>query len=409
MQRYVGKLETVSPDALSAFDEFSHLRVVEWVNRPADVKMRKKENDNSLLEFINTTPISKNTIKNPFVRFTVDGALATYTYLTAAISASSTAIAMEDVSLLAAGYTFFIVDTGEEIYVESVDTATNIATCVRGRFGGAPQAAPVNAEVRVGIPVMGEAGKPKDAHTTYPGDPSWNCITLNALKISISKMQANAAMTGDWGTLDKLMMDAKYQAETQQQTALMFQHRSLSYDNTEHQIYRGAGIIPQLSGNVLDLGNAGTNFLWENLNDFISPMFASDLSSDEKQVFGGHTIWADAMSTARQNGALESDKIDINETIGARTFTMYTTDGKKVVWNNVKGMDGKLARMALVLDASNIGGSQYEGIGPQWLFDVQNPDEILTRTHAFLTSWGVQLYDRTTMGLIRGGPNPLIA
>lgn len=411
MKRFVGALETVSPDAMSAFDEFSHLRVVEWVNRPEDVKMQYKENDNALLEFLNTAPLSKNTIKNPVVRYTVDGALATYTVLTAAIDATpgaSIVISLEDSSILAAGHTFFVVSTGEEIYVESRDATANTVTCTRGKFGGGSFAAAIGSEIRVGAPVVGEFGSMKDAYSSYPGDPSYNYITLNGLKFTISKMQAVAAMTGEWGTLDKLLMDTKYQVETQVQTAMLFQHRHTEYDSTEHQIYRGHGLIPQLSGNVLDLGNAGTNFLWENINDFVNPMFASELSSDSKEVFAGHNLWADALTTARQMNAMEKDEIGISDLTGARQFVMYTNEGKRVVWNRVGGMDGELARLGLVLDASNIGGSQYDGLGPQWFFDIQDPDQVLIKTHAYMTSWEVHVYDRTTMGLIRGGTNPLI-
>jgi len=411
MKRYPGLMTTTSPSALDAFDEFSHLRVVEWDNRPADVKLRNKENDAALLEFVKKAPLKTNTIKNPVVRYTIDGALANYTQATAAKSATDTSIAVEDGSITAAGHTLIVVSTGEELRVASV--SGNTVTVTRGDHGPA-YAIPANAELRPGAPVIGETGKLKDSHTSYPGDPSYNFITLMGYKFEMSTMQINAAMEGDWGTWDKYSMDTKYQVEYSLQNALIFQHRSSesSYTNpsdssAENHVYRGAGLMEQMSGNVLDLGDSGTNFLWENVNDFVNPMFASELSSDTKDVFSGHNLWADMLRTSQQAGATDG-AIAINADYGSNMFTLHTTEGKRVNVHNVGGMDGEMANLGFVLDAANIGGSQYEGLGPQWFLDLQANDEILKREAGYFTSWETHIYDRTTMGVIRGGTKPLI-
>ena len=407
MKRHVGQLLTTSPDAMSAFDEWSYHRVVEWAGRPEEIKMQYKENDNALLEFVNTAPLTKNTIKNPVVHFRIDGALANYTVLTTDLASDGVTVYLEDASITAAGHTLIVVGTGEELYVSAINATANTATVERNRFGPAFSALS-GAEIRVGAPYIGETGTMKDAHTTYPGDPAYNYITLSGLQFKMSTMQINAAMEGEWGTFDKYSMDTKYQVESLLQNALLFQHRHTEFDADESQIYRGAGLIQQLSGSVLDLGDKGTNFLWEHLNDFINPMFASDLSADSKEVYCGHKLWADALSSAKQM-APDCTDITIDAKTGARMFTISTTEGKTVTFKRVGGFEGELASIGLVLDGNNIGGSQYDGLGPQWFFDLQDPGQVLVKEHAYFTSWETHVYDRSTMGLIRGGTNSLIA
>lgn len=405
MKRYPGLMTTTSPSALDAFDEFSHLRVVEWDNRPADVKLRTLENDAALLEFMRKAPLKTNTIKNPVVRYTIDGTLANYTNLVTAVADDATAITVEDGNITAAGHTLIVVSTGEELDVASV--SGNTITIVRGTHG-AGYAIPAGAELRPGAPVIGETGKLKDAHTSYPGDPSYNFITLMGYKFEMSTMQINAAMEGHWGTWDKYSMDTKYQVEYSLQNALIYQHRgTYAGSGDENQVYRGAGLMEQMSGNILDLGNSGNTFLWENVNDFVNPMFASELSADSKDVFCGHNLWADMLKTAKDAGTMEG-AIAINAEYGSNMFTMYTTEGKRLNVHNVGGMDGEMANLGFVLDAANIGGSQYDGLGPQWFLDLQANDEILKREAGYFTSWETHIYDRTTMGVIRGGTKPLI-
>lgn len=408
MKRYNGLVTTTSPDALSAWDEFSHLRVVEWDNAPADVKLQHPENDTALLEFSRKAPVKKNTIKNPVVRYTIDGTLANYTNAVAAIDAAATSLVVDDSTITAADHTLIVVETGEELVVDSVTAATNTLTLkTRGTHGPA-YAIPAGAELRPASPVIGETGKLKEGHSSYPGDPSYNYITLSGLKFEMSTMQRNAAMEGDWGTWDKFSMDIKYQVETQLQNSLIFQHRLTYNDADENQVYRGAGLMEQLSGHVLNLGNLGTNFLWGNVNDFINPLFASELSANSKDVFCGHNLWADMLTTSSQAGRMETD-VHINAEYGSKMFTATTTEGQTVNFHNVKGMDGQMAYLGIVLDSANIGGSEYEGLGPQWFLDLQDNDEILQREAGYFTSWETHIYDRSTMGIIRGGTKPLIA
>jgi hypothetical protein len=414
MKRFNGQLTTVSTDKLSAFNTDEYLRAVEWSNRPEDVKMRYPENDNALLAFLRTVPLSKKNIKNPIVRFTVDGALATFTKIVGDVAVDGTSIVVEDSYIADVGWTVVAPLTGEEMLITAVNNSTNTWTVTRARFGGTQVALTSGEELRPMAPATGEKGRAKDTHTTEPGDPSYNYITLTLGKAGITTMQRNAAMNGDWGTWDFSKEGAQYQIETAVQNSLLFQHRwteasaadAFGTTVSEGQVYRGAGLIPQLDGNVLDLGDSGTNFLYENISEFVDPMFASNLSDSQKICFSGYSLFNDARTTSMQRG--ESGEVSIDIETGAEEFEFRTSGGKKVMFRKIGGMDGRLANLGLVLDARNLGASEYDGLGPQWFMDTQDNDAVLETEAVYCTSWEAHIYDRTTCGLIRGGTIPLL-
>lgn len=412
MQRYsaAGGLLTTSPDAMGAFlDNGNYYRAIEWAEMPEEVKLTKKENDNALLEFLMTAPVTFNTMKNPVIRYRRDSALATYTKLTADLASDDETVSVEDASIFNENHVAVILRTGEELKIDSINATTNVITLESGSRGllGPAFAALAGDELRPGNSWIGERGSMPEGYSTYPGDPCYNLITLSGQKFGMSTMQKEAAMKGDWGTWDKLTMDTKFQVETKIQEAMLSQHRFTSYDSDQKQVYRGAGLIHQCSGNVLDLGIKGTNFLWEHLNDFLTPMYVSELSADNKEVFGGPGIFADALSTARQMSSQVSE-ISINPTTGAMQFTFMLTNGKTVTWNKVNGFEGERSNFAIVLDGNNIGGGQYSGLGPQWFYDIQDNSDVLGQDAAYFTSWECHIYDRSTCGIIRGGTKPLI-
>lgn len=411
MKRYSaeGGLLTTSPDEMSAFlDNGNYYRVTEWAEMPEEIKMDKKENDNALLEFMLTAPVSFNDMKNPVVRYRRDGALATYTKLTAAFSSSAETVSVEDASIFNTNHVAVIIRTGEELKISSINATNNTITLQAGSRGlmGPAFAALAGDEIRPGNSWIGERGSMPEGYSSYPGDPSYNLITISGQRFGMSTMQREAAMKGDWGTWDRLTMDTKFQVETKIQEAMLSQHRFTYYDSDQKQVYRGAGLIHQCSGNVLDLGIKGTNFLWEYLNDFLTPMYVSDLSADNKEIFCGPNLWADALSTSKQMSP-QVDMLGINATTGAMQFQIQLTNGKTATFNKVTGFEGERANFGIALDPANIGGGQYSGLGPQWRYDIQDPSDVLGQDAAYFTSWECHIYDRSTCGVIRGGTKPI--
>ena len=410
MQRINGQMTTIATEKLSAFNADGRFRAVEWLNRPAEVKMRYKENDNALLEFTRQAPLTQKDIKNPFVWYSVDGALATYTVAASDAAWDATEIVVEDAYLASAGHTVVAVGTGEEMLITSVNLATSTWTVDRTYVSDNRQAIFAGEEFRVMIPMTGEDGRAKNTHTTEPGDPEFNVITLGLWKTGITDMQRNAAMEGEWGTWDFMMASAQYQAETAAQNSLLFQHRKTTGASIngvdEGQVYRGAGLLSQLENRVLELGDSGATALVENLSEFIDPMFASRQTAEQKEVFAGSNLFGNILKTGRQRNAVGD--VELDDQLGAETFEFRTNGGKKVMVRKVKGFDGKLADYGLVLDANNIGSSEYAGLGPQWFLDTQDNAAVISKEATYLLSFESHIYDRSTCGLIKGSQQPLL-
>ena len=67
-----------------------------------------------------------------------------------------------------------------------------------------------------------------------------------------------------------------------------------------------------------------------------------------------------------------------------------------------------LSDWGFLLDNNNLGAGQYRGLGPQWFMNLQSNAEIMKVKHAFFASWAINVFDDTTMGVIRGGTKELI-
>lgn len=144
-------ISTTSVEAMGPFDAWNMYRRTAWEDQPEEVKMQKKENPVALLDFLLRTPGKRTPRTNPLINFRIDGALASYTYLTANLDASSAtdSVSVEDASLFSAGQVAQITGTGEEIYIEAVNATANTITVDRTKFGMPTFAAYVGDEIRL--------------------------------------------------------------------------------------------------------------------------------------------------------------------------------------------------------------------------------------------------------------------
>ena len=259
---------------------------------------------------------------------------------------------------------------------------------------------------------MSELGTPHRGTTTTPGDPVYNFITLAAIYFNMSTMQLEAEMRGDWGTESKELDNIVNQLRRRQQFDILFAQRATWSDADEQQVYQGAGLVQQLQDYVLNAGSSGNTLSWKNLNDFIEPMFESSLSAMEKNAFFGSALFRDALNVARDVGRvmlIEGRETYYEPELGSNACTLSTDSGKRVVVREEKwAFGGKLSDWGIVLDSNNMGAGQYRGMGEQVFANIQAPREITTLSHAVLTSWGVNVYDDSTMGVVRGGTKGLI-
>jgi len=417
---------TTNPDSISAFEWNNRFRVQLWDEQPESVRMKQAENDTQLLTFMNKLPRASRDWENPIMRYSIDTRLDGYTALTYAVSAADVYIMVDDEKLLRAGDTIHLPQSGQQALVSAVSTDgasgwTNDGsvdncnvTINRTKLGGPALTADVGDAVLPGAPYMGELSELREGTSTAPGEPRYNYITLAGKYFVMSKLQLNAAMTTGFGTLPKEMENIRFQMLQAAQTSLMFANRTTWYDADEKQVYVGSGLTFQLQRYTLDLGTLGHNATWPNFNDFFEPMFTSSLSAMKKDMFVGPKLFRDLLNTARTAGRIEMNPEGkttyYSPDLGSLTYDITTDSGKHISVHEEKWSlkaEG-LSDWGFVLDSNNLGAGQYKGLGPQWFMNLQTNSEVLKIKHGFFMSWALNVFDDSTMGIVRGGTVPLI-
>jgi len=418
-------LLTTSPSDLRAFDLNNRFRVQGWDERPESIRMQQKENDAKLITFLDKLPKATREWTNPIMRFSVDTRMDEHTTLALAVTAADTYISLTDPRIVKPGYAILFPDTSQQMYVEDTDEdlgegwTNNVAAACnvkvsRTKMGGIQSAITAGTGAYSMGAVLGELSEAREGVSSTPGDPQYNYISIKALYFVMSKLQINSEMIGDWGTLPKEMKNVMHQMYMQLQRAMMFQNRTTWLDSTEKQFYLGGGLQFQLQDNVLDLGSLGVNATWPIVNDFLEPMFESSLSAMEKDAFFGPKLYRDFLNTARQMGAVNTQadgKMTYYDSdLGGDAFVVTTDSGRRITCRELKwSLAGNLADWGFILDRENLGGGFYKGYaGMQVISNIQLPSAIQQKSDAILTSWALNVFDKSTMGIIRGGTLPVI-
>jgi len=210
------------------------------------------------------------------------------------------------------------------------------------------------------------------------------------------------------------MENIKHQLLMKVQNSMFFAQRSTYKDGDEQQVYIGNGLLHQLQKHTLDLGTLEHNATWKNYNDFLEPMFESDLSALKKDFFVGARLFRDLLNTARTAGRIELNPEGkttyYSPDLGSLTFDITTESGKMVTVHEEKRAFKaiEMSDWGFVLDRNNLGAGQYKGLGPQWFMDLQTNAEILKKKHGFFMSWALNVFDDDTMGIVRGGTQKLV-
>jgi hypothetical protein len=408
-----GTILTTNPSELSAFninDSLSRWRVQLWEDSPVEVRMQQIENDAQLITFMNKLPRASREWTNPIMRYSIDTRPDYSTTLSADYTPGTT-IYVTDYEMLVAGSVLYLPQTGQTMLVTAKPTSTTVTVDVT-KLGGVNVAATKGDVVLVGPPYMGELSELRASYTTVPGEPQYNYITMAGIYFAMSKMQLNSAMATNFGTLPKEMENIKFQLLQSVQSALLFANRSTWYDNDEAQFYIGNGLLAQLQQHTLDLGTLGNKATWANFNDFFEPQFESRLSAMKKDMFVGSALFRDLLNTARTVNRVELNPEGkttyYSPDLGSLTYDITTDSGKKISVHEEKWSLKDLSDWGFVLDSNNLGAGQYKGLGPQWFMNLQSASEVMKVKHGFFMSWAINVFDDSTMGVVRGGTQPIV-
>jgi hypothetical protein len=416
-------LSTINPAKIGAqaTDVFDTLwRPLQWAHTPTNENMQQPENEASLWSLLQTVKGVQNPWDNPTLWWRVENRLNMFTNLTAAMSNADEYIAVAEALLIKPGYILYLPQTQEQILVVDVDaaganswtTAGGAAANVRvdrGFLPGPSVAAAVGAEVRAGVPMMGEFGEPKEGVVTTPGDPMYNFIQLFGLYIQISRMQKESLMAGDYGTHQQLVKENEAYLAQQLQNTVLFGRRGTINSAGEGMVYLTNGLIPQIKSNVLSVEGNGNELTFANVSEFIDQTFESANSSATKVVAAGERLYINMLNTARQEGKL-TEETHYNPALGVDEFRVVTGGGKSAsVQKHRFAMQGSLKDWGLVLDMGNIATGEYKGFDFKWYMDLEAPMQAITKkTDAMVGSIAVTVYDQDTCGIIKGGVEPLL-
>jgi len=167
-----------------------------------------------------------------------------------------------------------------------------------------------------------------------------------------------------------------------------------------------------LQSNTLNLGTLGHNATWPNFNDFLEPMFESSLSAMKKDMFCGPELFRDLLNTARTAGRIELNPEGkttyYSPDLGSLSYDITTDSGHRVSVHEEKWSLKDLSDWGFVLDSNNLGAGQYKGLGPQWFMDLQSNSEVMKVKHGFFMSWALNVFDDSTMGIVRGGTQTIV-
>jgi len=405
--------------ATSAYDT-SSFRPMAWIDRPEDIRMQQKENDEVLYTLLQQFAFdpAQTTLGNPRVNWRVDNRLNLITYLTVALAAADTYTNVAEPGMFKPGYTLIDPSSGQLMVVDEVDSAyakswknTAVEACNlkldRTVYNNQSRAIAANSEVFAGLPIMGETGTPKEGLTTAPGDPFYNFIQLFGLYTQMTQMQKNSIMTGTFGTHTHLIETNWSMLMQQVQRQILFGRRGTDNTTNEGQTYMMNGLIPQLTDNVLTVSGVGNSLIYENVSDFWDGLFESANTAMQKKHICGELQFMNFLNTARQVGAVVEEPA-INPAIGASQFSVVTGGGKRVeVIKDRFSLQGKnLSDWGVTLDENNIQTFEYAGFGLKLLEDMDIPLQAITRkTDAIVGSVSVAAIDPDTMGVIKGGSN----
>jgi len=417
---------TVSPAILGAqaTGQFVDpmIRPLQWRTPPTDERLRQPENTAAFYTLLKMLPGKEKPWTNPVIWWRNEDRLTLFTSLLKAASSSDTYFDIKDAGgKIKPGYIFYLTATNEQVLVVDVDGDysegwTNDASGAcnvkanRTFLSGPRLAAAAGAEVRMGVPIMGELGTPKEGLNTLPGDAIYNFIQLFGLYVQMSIMQRNSLMASEYGTHAKLIADNEGYLSQFLQATLLFGRRDARVLAGEDMVYMTNGIIPQLQDNVLDVSGVGNSFLYGNMSEYIDMTRESANSSSSKVITCGEQLFMNLHNTARQEAAMV-EEVHYKPELGVESFSFKTASGVRVdVYKMRFAFEGSMKDSGLVLDLANIALAEYSGFEWRWALGMDAPMEGLTRqTDVLLGSISCSILDPKTCGFIRGGVTPLLA
>jgi len=380
------------------------------------------QDNGQMLTLVESIPNDGQSVNSPRVNWTEAQRRELATTFNSAATAADTYFDLVDPYIAVEGTYLLSPHDGENIKVIAVDYTkasgwTNAAgdTCnvqvERGKGTTVAVAKTSGNGIIAGPAYMAEQDGVKDGMGEQPGDPMYNYISLASISFQVTHMQNNTMVYDNWGQVPKAQVETLLQARRGTGYALLFAGRECE-DTSAGQIYKGAGALPQIKSNILDLSGYASNVSWPIYNDFFMQLHEPDASSESKTCLAGDTLFSTMFRLARDFNLLERAPYFEPE-IGTNVMVIKTEEGNEV--NFVKDKYGLkagapyfLGSWGFVFDMAHLSGAHFDGFQGQWYQNIQDNDNLTVRKDAYMWSWMLRLAHESTHGVIRGGVNRLL-
>jgi len=340
-----------------------------------------------LLQFIATG----RTLSQPKWSFGKNDKSKPYVIVKAAAASGATSIDVFDAYNCVAGDVLHNPRTGEQIRVDAIDDSDTISTASAtgyGRgFAGSTAAAMVIGDYlfKVGRAIAHKGSAP-DANNVMPTS-DFNYCEWWVKTIENNKVQEATKMLDGVGMRDETYMRKVWEMDEEINYALFFGRRSLAYES-EGALYTMNGVDQQILTHVRS--GAGLAYpTWELFNEWISPTFDDNSSSDSKVLFVGKNLFHVILSAAR---GMNVQFASFQTVLGSTVVRILVDGGSVDIVKDYKALQGPLSGDGFVIDSAHVEFRPFNNYGRVVIPNVQANSEIFKAKDTIVQAGSLALF-----------------
>jgi len=189
------------------------------------------------------------------------------------------------------------------------------------------------------------------------------------------------------GKRDETYMRKVWEMDEEINYACFFGKRPRAYES-EGALYTMNGVDQQIRTHVRS--GAGIAFpTWELFNEWISPTFDDNSSSDSKVLFAGKNLYTSILSAARAVGIFPTSYLT---KLGSVVTSIDVDGGSIDIMKDYKSLQGPLSGDGFIIDSANVELREFNGYGRVVIPEVQDNNDIFTQKDTIVQSASVALF-----------------
>lgn len=396
---FAGAFETYNPNQ-TELNDGSIFRI-----RDIDAQLYWKNRNSAEFYKLMLAVSGGRTLTQPKWEFGKTDKSSPFVVVKLAATSGATSIDVYDAYNCVAGDVLHNPRTGEQLRVSAVtdsDTLAFASSTGYGRgFAGSTAAAVVVGDYLFKIGrVIAHSGVAPAANNVMPTH-AFNYAEMWVKTIHVNKVQEQCSMLDGVGKRDETYMRKLWEMDEEVNYAMYFGRRMLAYE-AEGALYTMDGIDQQIRTHVRS--GSGIAFpTWEIFNEWFSPTFDANSSSDTKALFSGQNLFGCFLAAARAVGVAPSEYLT---KLGSTVTTIQVDGGTVELVKDYKSLCGPLAGDGFLIDSANVEYRPFGNFGRAVVTDVQARNEILIAKDTIIQSGSVALFHEESHMRLRDFSGP---